>query len=152
MCGEREPLVDPDGVNVMARLLRQRSLSSLTDKYRNIGTVANLAVFNRLGVLPARNFQQSTFDDCDALSGETLSETSFARRHGCASCSIRCERLFKYLNGRSNAGVRNRIPLGPCGYKETEAVLHAAHLWNLWNGSLALGTWDWAMVWQKGLC
>ena len=39
-------------------------------QYRNIGTVANLAVFNRLGVLPAHNFQQSTFDDSDALSGE----------------------------------------------------------------------------------
>ena len=96
VCGDREPRVfDPDGVSVIASLLRRRSLGSLTDKYRNIGTVANLAVFNRLGVLPAHNFQQSTFDDSDALSGETLTETSFARRHGCASCSIRCERLFR---------------------------------------------------------
>src|SRR5215471_13912896 len=77
VCGDRDARVfDPDGVNAIASSLRHRSLSSLTDKYRNIGTVANLAVFNRLGVLPAHNFQQSTFADSDALSGETLSETS----------------------------------------------------------------------------
>ena len=78
LCGDRDPHVfDSDGVNAIASSLRRRSLSSLTDKYRNIGTVANLAVFNRLGVLPARNFQQSTFDHSDDLSGETLTETSF---------------------------------------------------------------------------
>ncbi len=64
-------VADPTGVESIAGALRQRSLSSLTDKYREIGTVANLAVFNRLGTLPTRNFQQSTFDQADALSGET---------------------------------------------------------------------------------
>ena len=126
VCGDREPLVcDSDGIAVIATRLRQRSLSSLTDKYRNIGTVANLAVFNRLGVLPAHNFQQSTFDDAEALSGETLSETNFARRHGCASCSIRCERLFKSLNGEEQRlEYETLFALGPlCGIKEPEAVL-----------------------------
>jgi len=157
VCGEREPLVsDPDGVNVMARLLRQRSLSSLTDKYRNIGTVANLAVFNRLGVLPAHNFQQSTFDHCDALSGETLTETSFARRHGCASCSIRCERLFKSLNGEEQRlEYETLFALGPlCGIKEPEAVLQAAHLCDLYGMDTIStgGTLAWAMeCGEKGL-
>ena len=40
----------------IATRLRQRSLSSLTDKYRNIGTVANLAVFNRLGAVTDAQF------------------------------------------------------------------------------------------------
>ncbi|HEX4987374.1 MAG TPA: aldehyde ferredoxin oxidoreductase N-terminal domain-containing protein, partial [Candidatus Binatia bacterium] len=136
VCGDREPRVfDPDGVSVIASLLRRRSLSSLTDKYRNIGTVANLAVFNRLGVLPAHNFQQSTFDDSDALSGETLSETSFARRHGCASCSIRCERLFKSLNGEEQRlEYETLFALGPlCGIKDPDTVLEAARLCDLYG-------------------
>jgi aldehyde:ferredoxin oxidoreductase len=157
VCGDREPLVfDIDGVNVMADSLRRRSLGSLTDKYRNIGTVANLAVFNRLGVLPARNFQQSTFDDADALSGETLSETSFARRHGCASCSIRCERLFKSLNGEEQRlEYETLFALGPlCGIKEPEAVLQAAHLCDLYGMDTIStgGTLAWAMeCGEKGL-
>jgi len=97
--GRETQVADPIGVEAIADSLRQRSLSSLTDKYRKIGTVANLAVFNRLGTLPTRNFQQSTFDHAEALSGESLTEHNFSRRHGCASCTIRCERLFKALDG-----------------------------------------------------
>ena len=157
VCGDREPLVfDSDGVNVIAGSLRERSLSSLTDKYRNIGTVANLAVFNRLGVLPAHNFQQSTFNDAEALSGETLSETNFARRHGCASCSIRCERLFKSLNGEEQRlEYETLFALGPlCGIKEPEAVLQAARLCDEYGMDTIStgGTLAWAMeCGEKGL-
>ena len=157
VCGDRESRVfDPDGVSVIASLLRRRSLSSLTDKYRNIGTVANLAVFNRLGVLPAHNFQQSTFDDSDALSGETLSETNFARRHGCASCSIRCERLFKSLNGEEQRlEYETLFALGPlCGIKDPDTVLEAAHLCDLYGVDTIStgGTLAWAMeCGEKGL-
>ena len=155
--GDREPLVfDADGVNVIAGSLRRRSLSSLTDKYRSIGTVANLAVFNRLGVLPAHNFQQSTFDHAEALSGETLSETSFARRHGCASCSIRCERLFKSMDGEEQRlEYETLFALGPlCGIKEPEAVLQAARLCDLYGMDTIStgGTLAWAMeCGEKGL-
>ena len=150
VCGDRDPRVfDSDGVNAIAASLRRRSLSSLTDKYRNIGTVANLAVFNRLGVLPAHNFQQSTFDHSDALSGETLSETSFARRHGCASCSIRCERLFKALNGEEQRlEYETLFALGPlCGIKDPDVVLEAAHLCDLYGMDTIStgGTLAWAM-------
>ena len=157
VCGDREPLVcDSDGIAVIATRLRQRSLSSLTDKYRNIGTVANLAFFNRLGVLPAHNFQQSTFDDAEALSGETLSETNFARRHGCASCSIRCERLFKSLNAEEQRlEYETLFALGPlCGIKEPEAVLQAARLCDEYGMDTIStgGTLAWAMECaEKGL-
>jgi aldehyde:ferredoxin oxidoreductase len=157
LCGDRDPRVfDSDGINAIASSLRRRSLSSLTDKYRNIGTVANLAVFNRLGVLPAHNFQQSTFDHADALSGETLSETSFARRHGCASCSIRCERLFKSLNGEEQRlEYETLFALGPlCGIKDPDTVLEAARLCDLYGMDTIStgGTLAWAMeCGEKGL-
>jgi aldehyde:ferredoxin oxidoreductase len=147
---------DPDGVAAIAESLRRSSLSSLTDKYRNIGTVANLAVFNRLGVLPAHNFQQSTFDHSDALSGESLSETSFARRHGCASCSIRCERLFKSLNGEEQRlEYETLFALGPlCGIRDPDTVLEAARLCDLYGMDTIStgGTLAWAMeCGEKGL-
>ena len=59
-----------------------------------------------------------------------MTETSFSRRHGCASCSIRCERLFT-----SHAGEEQRLEyetlfaLGPlCGISDPEVVLAAARL------------------------
>jgi len=157
VCGGRETRVaDSTGVEAIANSLRQRSLGSLTDKYRKIGTVANLAVFNRLGTLPTRNFQQSTFDHAEALSGETLTENNFSRRHGCASCTIQCERLFKALNGaEQRLEYETLFALGPlCGIKEPEVVLQAAQLCDLYGLDTIStgGTLSWAMECsEKGL-
>lgn len=129
--GEHEtPVAEPARVESIAEVLRRRSIGSVTDKYRRVGTVANLAVFNRLGTLPTRNFQQATFEQADAIAGEALTENNFSRRHGCASCTIQCERLF-----RSRAGGEQRLEyetlfaLGPlCGVGDPDRVLDAASL------------------------
>jgi aldehyde:ferredoxin oxidoreductase len=157
VCGGRETQVaDPTGVEAVADSLRQRSLGSLTEKYRKIGTVANLAVFNRLGTLPTRNFQQSTFDHAEELSGESLTEHNFSRRHGCASCTIQCERLFKALDGaEQRLEYETLFALGPlCGIKDPEVVLQAAQLCDLYGLDTIStgGTLSWAMECsEKGL-
>jgi aldehyde:ferredoxin oxidoreductase len=149
-------VADPQGVETIAESMRQRSLGTMTAKYREIGTVANLAVFNRLGSLPTRNFQQSTFDHAEALSGESMTENNFSRRHGCASCSIRCEHLFRPLAGEEQRlEYETLFALGPlCGIKEPEVVLQAARLCDL-SGLDTIstgGTLAWAMECaEKGL-
>jgi aldehyde:ferredoxin oxidoreductase len=148
--GDREiSVADGPGVEAIADRLRRASLGTLTEKYRSIGTVANLAVFNSLGTLPTRNFQQSTFDDSESLSGETLTENHFSRRHGCASCTIRCERLFKSINGEEQRlEYETLFALGPlCGIKDPEAVLQAARLCDQYGLDTIStgGTLAWAM-------
>jgi aldehyde:ferredoxin oxidoreductase len=127
---QHTPVAHPGELAAIADSLRRRSLGSLTDKYRSVGTVANLGVFNRLGTLPTRNFQRATFDEADALSGETLTESHFSRRHGCASCTIRCERLFKSADGdEQRLEYETLFALGPlCGVSDPECVLRAARL------------------------
>lgn len=159
LCGDRETSVaHPERVAAIAASLGRRSLGSMTDKYRNLGTVANLAVFNRFGALPTRNFQQATFEDADALSGETLTENHFSRRHGCASCTIRCERLFRSRQGDAHEQrleYETLFALGPLsGINDPDAVLRAAELCD-WYGLDAIstgGTLAWAMeTASKGL-
>jgi aldehyde:ferredoxin oxidoreductase len=149
-------VADPAGVEAIAEIMRERSLGTVTAKYREIGTVANLSVFNRLGTLPTRNFQQSTFDQAEALSGETLTENHFSRRHGCASCTIRCERLFKALSGaEQRLEYETLFALGPlCGIQDPEAVIQAARLCDLYGlDTISVGgTLAWAMECaEKGL-
>ncbi len=148
--GHQETQVwDARTVKIIADRLRERSLGPVTDKYRNIGTVANLAVFNRLGALPARNFQQSTFDDAEALSGEALTENNFSRSHGCAACTIRCERLFKALGGQEQRlEYESLFALGPlCGNHDSQTVLEAAQLCDQYGLDTIStgGTLAWAM-------
>lgn len=142
-------VADANGVEAIAESMRQRSLGTVTAKYREIGTVANLSVFNRLGTLPTRNFQQSTFEQAEALSGESLTENSFSRRHGCASCTIQCERLFKSLAGEEQRlEYETLFALGPlCGIKDPDVVLQAAHLCDLYGLDTIStgGTLAWAM-------
>lgn len=129
--GDRETdVARPTDVDAMANHLRRRSASGLTAKYRNLGTVANVAVFNRLATLPTRNFQQATFEGSDALSGEALTDTHFSRRHGCASCTIRCERLFTSRSGaEQRLEYETLFALGPmCGISDPDVVLEAARL------------------------
>jgi aldehyde:ferredoxin oxidoreductase len=142
-------VADPQGVATIAASLRERSLGTMTSKYREIGTVANLSVFNRLGSLPTRNFQQSTFEQAEVLSGENLTENSFSRRHGCASCTIQCERLFKSLAGEEQRlEYETLFALGPlCGVEDPQVVLQAARLCDLYGLDTIStgGTLAWAM-------
>jgi aldehyde:ferredoxin oxidoreductase len=157
LCGNQFTTVaDATGVDRIAEALRQRSLSSVTDKYRRIGTVANLAVFNRLGTLPTRNFQLSTFDQADNLTGESLTENNFSRRHGCAACTIRCERLFKASDGEEQRlEYETLFALGPlCGINDPAVVLEAARLCDMYGLDTIStgGTIAWAMECsEKGL-
>jgi aldehyde:ferredoxin oxidoreductase len=158
LCGDRDTSVaHPQEVQAIADSLRRRSLGSLTDKYRRVGTVANLAVFNRLGTLPTRNFQQATFENADALSGETLTENNFSRRHGCTSCTIRCERLFKshLTDQEQRLEYETVFALGPlCGISDPECVLEAARLCDRYGLDTisAGGTLAWAIeAAEKGL-
>ena len=148
--GEAETAVaDPSGVESLAQSLRRKSVGTLTSKYRQIGTVANLAVFDRLGSLPTRNFQHSTFAHADALSGETLTENNFSRRNGCAAFTIRCERLFRSLDGyEQRLEYETLFALGPlCEIADREAVLKAARLCDFYGlDSISTGaTIAWAM-------
>jgi aldehyde:ferredoxin oxidoreductase len=151
LSGDREtPVADPRRVDELAGSLRRRSLGSVTDKYRSLGTVANLAVFNRFGTLPTRNFQRATFDEADALSGETLTQNNFSRRHGCASCTIRCERLFRSTGSTHEQRLEYEtlFALGPlCGISDPDIVLEAARLCDAYglDAISTGGTLAWAM-------
>lgn len=141
--GSHHTLVaDARGVERLADDLRRHSIGSMTDKYRSLGTVANLAVFNRLGTLPTRNFQQATFESAELVSGESLTETHFSRRHGCASCTIQCERLFRSRTAEPGPALADEqrleyetlFALGPlCGLSDPEYLLEAARLCDVYG-------------------
>ena len=126
----RVAVADTEAVEKIAATLRERSVGPHTAKYREIGTVANLAVFDRLGSLPTYNFQNAPFAQAEALSGESFITNGFSQTHGCAACTIRCERLFQSLSGEAQRlEYETLFALGPmCGIEEPDAVLRAARL------------------------
>lgn len=126
----------------LARDISARSFGPATAKYRELGTAANLLVFNRLGVLPTRNFQQGSFAAAAELSPEQLSVARDKTRASCAACTIGCEHIYSITasGGRNppggsapSTGVRieyeNLFALGPlCGIGDSSAVLAASRM------------------------
>ncbi len=119
---------DQQGVLALAKALSTRSLEAGTAKYRELGTIANVLVMNRLGALPTHNFQDGAFENAAAISGEAFHGKTPKFRKRCVACTIGCEHVFKDKQGR---GVRLEyegvFALGPlCGIDDREIVLEAA--------------------------
>ena len=58
----RVPSADPERTVALAKHYSRLSFGPATEKYRELGTVANLLTFNRFDALPTRNFQASRFE------------------------------------------------------------------------------------------
>jgi aldehyde:ferredoxin oxidoreductase len=125
----RAELADPAGVAEAAKDLSARSFGPATAKYRELGTMTNLLVFNRLAVLPTRNFQQSTFDGTQAISGEELAASRQVARRSCAACTIGCEHIYATGPSEVRMEYETMFALGSlCGISEPDVVLRAAHV------------------------
>ena len=143
----------PHEVVQYSKRLSQLSLGSGTEKYRKLGTVNNLPLFHRLGILPTRNFQQTSFDASQfeflskpepIMEGESGSENdSIPRmRTSCASCNIGCEHQFLRPVSRTVSSknqereafhvrmeYENMFALGPlCGIEDPAAIIEASAL------------------------
>ena len=113
-----------------SKALSKRSFGPATAKYRELGTAANLLTFNRLGVLPTRNFQSGTFDEAVSLSPEEIRQTHSRTRASCVACTIGCEHIYSLGDEK---GVRleyeSLFALGPlCGVGDPDVVLRASRL------------------------
>jgi len=130
---QRTQWADTDGLVKRAKQLSKLSFGPATEKYRELGTAANLLVFNRLHCLPTRNFQRGSFANSEQFSPEALGATRDKTRSSCAACTIGCTHLYSVNSGTSNRNVRieyeNIYALGPlCDVQDPEAVLQASLL------------------------
>ncbi len=124
---------DPTKLVQFAKELSEKSFGPATAKYRELGTASNLLVFNRLNVLPTRNFQQGTFSGVNRLSPEQLGTVRERTRDSCAACTIGCEHIYSLgaKNDSKSDGVRleyeNLFALGPlCEVDDPDVVLKSS--------------------------
>ena len=72
------------------RLFKTAVQTDAMEKYHDIGTPININVLNQLKGLPTRNFQDSSFEGAEKISGEVLADNYLFRRVSCAHCPIGC--------------------------------------------------------------
>lgn len=116
----------------LAKALSEKSFGPATIKYREMGTIGNLLVFNRFNALPTRNFQSGQFENAEMLASHDLAPAQKIAKNSCKSCTIGCEHIYA-LGNSTKSGVRmeyeSLFALGPlCGISDSEAVLKSADL------------------------
>ena len=148
----RVTFAEPEILNEIRADLSRRSLGDATEKYRTLGTMANVSVFNRLGALPTRNFQQSTFEGVEAVSGEAFQKSHHVKNAHCANCTIGCEHIVTTTDGGDKATGRmeyqSSFALGPLvGVSDPNTVIRASRICDEMGMDTisAGGTIAWAM-------
>ena len=127
-------VADAERLRELSLDLYARSQGAATAKYRILGTPANVLALNALAALPTRNFQQSTFEGADLVSGERLYDHHKTKVVACTGCSIGCDHIYRVSDGPysgTQVGMEyeSLYALGPlCGVDDAAAVLRAAEL------------------------
>ena len=121
-------VADTRAVLALAKDLSARSLGAGTAKYRELGTIANVLVMNRLGALPTRNFREGSFEGAEAVSGEAFHAAPGHVRKHCAACTIGCEHVFQSRSGKAvRLEYEGVFALGPlCGIDDREIILEGS--------------------------
>jgi aldehyde:ferredoxin oxidoreductase len=90
-------LADPGAYVAAAWAMKAKlKASSVTaEGLPTYGTEVLVNVINEHGALPTRNHQQTIFEDAEAISGETLTETRLVANKACFACTIACGRVSK---------------------------------------------------------
>ncbi len=102
------------------------------------GTAVLVNIINENGVFPANNFQQSTFAQAEAISGETLADKFLVKRVGCYGCPIACGRHCK-VDDIESGGPEYETVWGfgaDCGVSDMASVIKA----NYWCNEVGLDT------------
>jgi aldehyde:ferredoxin oxidoreductase len=131
-----------------------------TAGYRKYGTPQSVLVHNHLGALPTRNWQQSSFEQAEEISGEYINEHYIAKIIACSGCPIACDHVSVVQGGPYNGEVASVefetiYALGSeCGIGYYPAIVKAADLCDrLGVDTISAGvTIGWAMeCFERGI-
>ena len=140
--------------------LIKKAQGPATEKYRVLGTPANILVLNLLSALPTRNFQQSSFEKAGNISGENLAEHHLVKVVACATCPVACGHIYAVAEGAYSGtqweiDYESLFALGPlCGVDDIPGILKAAELCDYYGlDTISTGSCiAWAMeCFEKGL-
>ncbi len=92
----KPPIADPVRFREQCTRLRERILAHPEYEIRSrLGSTQLVMALQRMGGLPTRHFQAGTFEQAEAVSGETIEEKYKVRPMTCATCPIHCSRYLE---------------------------------------------------------
>ncbi|MFC1920160.1 aldehyde ferredoxin oxidoreductase family protein [Chloroflexota bacterium] len=127
-------VADIDEVERISLDLIKKTQGQGTEKYRVLGTPGNVLMLNTISAMPTRNFQQSSFEKAENISGETFAKNHLTKVMACSSCSVACGHVYTVAQGEYKGtqweiDYESLYALGPlCGVDSIPGILKAAEL------------------------
>src|SRR5215216_3526532 len=102
------------------------------------GTATVVLFQNTIGSLPARNYNEGQFEQCEDISGGRMVDTILKERDTCYACVVRCKRVVEIKEGAYKVDARYGGPeyetLGTfgsyCDIKDLGAIAKANQICN----------------------
>ena len=63
--------------------------------FGEFGTAGVLAIQDKMGGQPTRNYSEGTFESCKDIDGSTLAKTILKERDTCYACVVKCKRVVE---------------------------------------------------------
>jgi aldehyde:ferredoxin oxidoreductase len=133
--GKQRPGIDDDErfkfmLYEARKLLRASPLTS--QALPEFGTAVVMNLVNAVGALPTRNYQQSQFEQAEAISGEALTEKYLVKNASCWACPIGCTRISKTdkVEGEGPEFETTWAFGAACGVDDLAAIIEANALCN----------------------
>jgi aldehyde:ferredoxin oxidoreductase len=95
--GSRTPRpADPESFRGLVKRLRPLEEANPGIKwFGEFGTAGVLAIQDKMGGQPTRNYSEGTFEACKDIDGSTLARTILKERDTCYACVVRCKRVVE---------------------------------------------------------
>jgi aldehyde:ferredoxin oxidoreductase len=146
---------DRDAIRALAKWGTENFENTSMARMREHGTAGGVDGQDASGGLPTRNWTSGTFEEHDAISGVTMTNTILKERDTCFACIVRCKRVVELTEGNYIVDPRYGGPeyetvgmLGShCGVGDLAAVSKANELCNRYGIDTIScgGTIGWAM-------
>jgi aldehyde:ferredoxin oxidoreductase len=90
------PVADQKAIARLARSLA-KAIPDFPDmkSLQDYGTAGVVMYQDTTGGLPTRNYTSGTFDQAEALSGETMTDSILRHNDTCYACAVRCKRVVE---------------------------------------------------------
>jgi aldehyde:ferredoxin oxidoreductase len=132
-------IADVEAFRKFSKELYERAKGPATEKYRVLGTPANVLSLNKAAAMPTRNWQDAVFEGAETISGEYLNEHYVTKIQGCEACGSRCEHVATVTEGPHKGAVA-RVEYEPtyafgsnCGVSDLAGVIRSVQLCDLYG-------------------
>jgi aldehyde:ferredoxin oxidoreductase len=90
-----KPAVPDKFRDLLKRLKELQAANPGIGWFGEYGTAGVLALQNKMGGLPTRNYSEGTFEQAGAIDGTTMVKTILKERDTCYACVVKCKRVVE---------------------------------------------------------